>query len=278
MIELDAFYLPPLPIVLKNCITYILQNEKDEEYLFKNIATEVSFIDDIFSIANKQYYCQNNPPTHNLKEAVKRIGEVGILYILSKEYYENSFINVNIDFFQMKKLYLHSVYVSSLAVHIANQLHIENTKDLLIAGLFHDIGLIARSYCEKDVMRNMVKRCKQNHIDFYIAEKSENNIIHDLIGKEVGIKLGFSDRVCNLINNHHTLEVYRENNIDSMLNKEIDLLILADSLAHRMKFGFDDYTRNTHTSDYFLNRLNLSSGIVAKSAYETFKFANVFNI
>lgn len=270
MLNLDYFYVPPLPETLISCISYMYKDNFNYDFLVKKITTDVGLTEAIFTVANSQYYSQGGVSTSNLKQAIIRIGSNNLLQVLSSEYYKSTFKNVNVDFFNLKDFNRHASYVSHLAVTLAEYLQVQDTNDLMIAGLFHDVGLIARSYCQHDIMQKIVKKCKENGSDFYTAEKAEVVPTHDSLGKLVAKKWSLSDRVSYLIEHHHTPVNLNSTTADFELTRELDILTFADTLAHRMKFGYDNYARDTKVSRQFLDRLGLSFETVAKKTQESF--------
>jgi HD-like signal output (HDOD) protein len=277
MLNIDAFSLPPLPEVLLNCLTYMYNKDFNYEALVKKITNDIGLTEKILTISNSQYFSQGGAATNNLKQALVRIGSKSLINILTDEYYKSSFGNVEIDFFTLKDLTVHSSYVSHIAVQIGAYLKINETNDLMLAGLFHDVGLLARFFCDKETMKKIVNKCKDNKIDFYTAEKSENIPTHDKIGKEVAIKWNLSQRVAFLIGQHHTPEVERGNATDFELYRELDILMFSDTLAHRMKQGYMHYLRETKISQYYLDRLGLTSEVVAKIASDTMKSVSSYD-
>lgn len=269
MMNLDYFYVPPLPETLVSCINYIYDSNFNLEVLIKKITTDVGLTEKIFTLANSQYYSQGGVATYNLSQAITRIGVNNLLKVLSSEYYKSTFQNVDIDFFTLRDFNRHSSYVSHLAVTIGEHLHVEDTNDLMIAGLFHDIGLIARSHCQNKIMQNVIKRCKDNKIDFFNAEKKEIVPTHNALGKQVAAKWKLSERVGFLIEHHHPTDMKPEETPSYALSRELDILTFADTLAHRMKYGYTDYDRETKVSRQLLDRLGLSVETVAQKTNET---------
>ncbi len=269
--NLDYFYVPPLPETLINCITYMYKDDFNYDVLVRKVSLDIGLTEAIFTVANSQYYSKGAVATSNLKQAIVRIGGDNLLKILSREYYRTTFKNVDIDFFTLRDFNRHSSYVAHLAVSIAEHLHIEDTNDLLIAGLFHDIGLLARSYCQNKIMQNIVGKCKERKTDFYSVEKSESTPSHDKLGRQVAEKWNLNERVGFLIEHHHTSQKQTNVSDDPKLNKELDILTFADIIAHRMKFGYTDYHRDTKVNQSFLDRLGLNIDIVSKKTNEAFR-------
>ena len=271
MLNLSYFYVPPLPENLINCIAYLSNDNFNYEVLIKKVTNDIGLTEKIFKVANSQYYSQGGVATNNLNQAILRIGVNNLLKLLSFEYYKSTFKNVDIDFFTLRDFNRHSSYVSHLAVTLGEYLHIEDTNDLMIAGLFHDVGLIARSHCQNQTMSKLVHKCKSTKTDFYTVEKEESVQSHDELGKLVASKWQLNERVSYLIEHHHTSEAQSIVIGDSSLSKELDILAFADTLAHRMKFGYTDYIRETKVTKQFLDRLGLNPEIISKKATETSK-------
>ncbi len=271
MMNLDYFYIPPLPESLMHCISYMYKDNFDIEGLIKIITKDVGITEKILSVANSQYYSKGAIPTNNLKQAVIRIGNVNILELLSAEFYKNSFKSVEFDFFTLRDFNRHSTYVSKLAVAFGELLHVENTNDLMIAGLFHDVGLMARSYCQNKAMKGIIEKCNKDKIDFYSAEKQGELATHEDLGKKVAVKWNLSERISSLIEHHHTLQAHRSHTLDISIHKELDIISLADTIAHGVECGFKNYHRDTAVSRPFLERLGLSVEAVSRKTKETFQ-------
>lgn len=273
MVTLSEFTIPPLPENLISCISYMYKESFNYDVLVKKISSDTGLSEKIFTTANSQFYAQGGPATDNLKQAIIRIGSTNLLKLLTNQYYEKTFTHVDIGFFTLKDFNRHSSYVSQLAVTLAQHLNIQQTNDLMIAGLFHDVGLIARSQCQHTIMKNIVNRCKQDHMDFFSAERAEMAVPHDSLGKQIVQKWNLNERVCYLISNHHhhNFEDNKLKNIDASLILELDILTFADTLAHRMKFTYDHYARDTKVSQQFLDRIGLSIDVIAKKTNEAFK-------
>jgi HD-like signal output (HDOD) protein len=137
----------------------------------------------------------------------------------------------------------------------------------MIAGLLHDVGLIARSYFEPNLMSILVTKYR-NQMEFYQAEISESFQTHDLIGNEIAKKWNLNERICYLIEHHHQPDKVTDRDIDLDLRKSLDILHLADTLSHRLNFSFAGYVRNTHVSQIILDRLNLKKEDVINAANE----------
>jgi HD-like signal output (HDOD) protein len=269
MLNLNYFYVPPLPETLIHCLSYLSNDDFDYDLLVRKVATDIGLTEKIFQVANSPFYSQGAVATNNLSQAILRIGVNNLLKILSFEYYKNTFKNVDIDFFTLRDFNRHSCYVSQLSVALGEYLNVEDTNDLMIAGLFHDIGLIARSHCQNMTMKTLVQKCHDNGKDFFSMEKDQATQTHDELGKLVAAKWQLNSRITYLIAHHHTSEAQPMVAGDSSLNKELDILTLSDTIAHRMKYGYREYVRDTKVTRQFLDRLGLDSDIIAKKTVET---------
>ena len=277
MVNIEKFELPPLPETLLNCMTYMYKNDFNYETLIKKITTDVGLTGKIFHLANSQLYSQGGKATDNLLQAMARIGANNLLKILTDEYYKAGFGSIKIDFFTLKDFSLHSSFVSHIAVLIAEQLKIENSNDLMIAALFHDIGHLARYVCDQKTMVDLISKCKENKCDFYTQEKNDNITPHNIIGREVAKKWNLSPRVTYLIEHHHTPEAERPDSGDIHLSRDLEILMFSDILAHRMKIGYNNYVRDTRITKYFLDRIGITSEVAAKIAKDTVKATLAFN-
>jgi putative nucleotidyltransferase with HDIG domain len=271
MSEFDSFVIPPLSEKLINCISYVYKDNFNYDVLVNKIGTDTGLTGKILTLANSPLYCPSGKPTYNLKQAAISIGISNLIKILTEEYFNKSFKIIDIDFFNLKSFNLHSCYVSQLAVTLAEHLKIEQTNDLMLAGLFHDVALVARASCQKELMTTIIEKCKEKKISFYESEKLCNATPHTFLGKQIATKWKFNSRVLYLIENHHSTDNTRVYTSDASLRRELDILILADTLAHRVNYGFKSYTRNTAVNKIILDTLGLSVDVVKNKIEQTTK-------
>lgn len=263
--------IPPLPEALVNCLTYMYKDNFNYGAMVKKISLDIGISQQILNAANSQYFSQGAPPISNLKHAVVRLGGKNILKILTESYYKNLFKNTEIDFFTLKRFNRHSNFVSHLALSLAEHLNIENTSDLLIGSLFHDVGHIARCHCQTEIMKKVIQKCKEKNTDFYTSEILEQVPTHNTFGSQIAQEWQLNSRVCYLISHHHSHpdENFLDNT-DSDLQRELAILTFSDVIAHRMSYGYNNYERETKVNQQFLDRIGITSELATKKAKEAF--------
>lgn len=266
-----AVAIPPLPENLISCINYVYEGQFDYDVFVGKITGDVGIVDRVFILANSLYYAQGRPPTSDLRAALVRIGSDNLLKILTADYYSKNYRHVDVDFFTIRDFNKHANFVTKLSVSIAKHLNLKHTGDLFLGSLFHDVGLVAKAYLQPNLMKQTVESCKKEGKDFFSQEKSRAFDSHDSLGKSVASQWNFNKKVTFLIGNHHTFDRARHGDIDLDSARELDILGIADVLAHKLRFSFHDYQRNTAVNQIVLDRLGLSQKILAQLSYDTIK-------
>lgn len=251
-----TFVLPSLSENIVSCLSSIYKNEISYEYITDKIAKDLSMYKKVLDIANTQHYSKGQI-TDDLKQAIIRLGIVNLTVLLTSEYYSKFPKFEDIGFFSLKKFNLHSVCVSKFSFEIAKSLNLPTANDLMLAGAFHDVGLLARAVMQRDIMQDVVNCCNSSKINFYNAETKLQIMTHDILGADLIQSWGFNQNVLNLIRHHHTKEKMRPYRVD-YLNKELNILELSDILAHRFSCGYENYHTELKIHPMMIERLGLS--------------------
>lgn len=254
------FILPALSESIVNCLSAIYKNEVSYDYLTDKISKDLSMFKKVLDLANSQQFSKGQV-TDDLRQAIIRLGIVNLTLLLTSEYYSKIPKFADIGFFTLKKFNLHSVCVSKFSFEISKLLNLNTANDLMLAGAFHDVGLLARAVLQRELMQDIVHCCLEDKINFYGAEMKLQAMTHDVYAIEVLQNWGFNQNVLNLIRYHHTPEKMRPYRVD-YLNKELNILELADKLAHRFSCGFDQYTTELKIPPILIERLGVSKDTV----------------
>ncbi|WP_161597569.1 HDOD domain-containing protein [Fluviispira multicolorata] len=264
----DKLIIPPLTENIVSCLSSIYKNEYIIDNMVEKIGKDIGLFNKILILANSQHYSQGKQ-TNDLKQAIVRIGIINLTLVLTSEYY-NKYNNIEeIYFFNLKQFNLHSSCVSRFAFELCKILNISTMNDITLAAAFHDIGILARAIMHKDIMKNIIEKCKTDKVHFHKAEMDLNITSHEIIGADILSEWGMNQNIILLVKNHHTKENVRSSET-YYLNKELCILELADILAHRISFSFKGYTRDVRVNMMLIDRL----GISKEKVIELIKFVS----
>ncbi len=256
--------IPSLAEVINYCLKYIKNETFNINFLPEKLKLDVGISAKILLLA----YSRSPKDFDHINDFQKAVGIIGIneiIRLLENEYEAHKLTKVENEFFNLREFNRHSYFVSRMAVELGKLVHIKNTNDLMLAGLFHDIGLIIRTTSQSKIMLDIIDKCKFENIDFYAAEKSIDTTTHDALGKKITKKWGLSDKALFLIEHHHTPEAERMPEL-VQFNLELDLLMLSDTIAHSMTCGFRNYNRENKVSKLLLQKLNLNPEEIAEKS------------
>lgn len=167
----------------------------------------------------------------SISKAVVYVGMKNLRNLVAVEGLRNMFNDEGADGFSRQRLWLHSATVAILSDMIGKRIFGDAREDLFLAGILHDIGLIAIDQVAGEELR---AACR-----LYQAEKkSLIDCERELVGAdhaEVGFKLAKEWKmpadVITAIRYHHNAEKAQEP------SSVAGIVQLAEYIATKMKFG-----------------------------------------
>jgi HD-like signal output (HDOD) protein len=133
--------------------------------------------------------------------------------------------------FSRSNLWLHSATIATLADMIGKRIFADPREDLFLAGIIHDIGLIAEDQVAGDLLR---KACDLYKPGINTIIQCENEIIgtdHCKVGALLAREWNMPDGVLAAVRGHHNLEK------PTPLGSVNSILHLAEYIAGKMKFS-----------------------------------------
>jgi len=125
----------------------------------------------------------------------------------------------------------HCVAVAVIGERIGADLGLADREQLFTIGLLHDIGkLVVSDYLSRQT-NAVVARLQQTQCAFIEAERELLGVDHAQVGAAISEKWQLPDTLCRAVRWHHEPENVHE--------ACIDVLHVADALAHAMGYGTD---------------------------------------
>ncbi len=156
--------------------------------------------------------------------------------------------------FHAKELWRHSVAVGVAAQGIARISTGEFAPDeIFLAGLIHDLGLLAARQVFPDKLADVCRRCNEGERNFLQLELDVIGATHQDLGKALMTKWRFPDQLRAAAGSHHNPET-----LPSELQPVAMVLHCADVLCCREKLGLDLTAGNEECSQGLLDALGIT--------------------
>jgi putative nucleotidyltransferase with HDIG domain len=180
------FILPSLPDVAIRIRETIANEDSGADDIARVIQTDPAIATKIMKVANSALY-QRGKRVHDCRTAVARIGTKVIQQLVvafaAKELFQSSNTMLNK---RMKQVWEHSVEIAALSFILAKVTPGFNAEQALLAGLIHDIGVVA-------IVNKAIE-----HPSITDSEVHLNNVIHKMhaqVGASILRRWDFSDDI-----------------------------------------------------------------------------------
>lgn len=135
------------------------------------------------------------------------------------------------EVFSREKLWLHSATVAILCDMIAKRIFGLDGEDAFLAGIIHDIGLIAEDQVAGDLLRKACKDYKNGGKSLKECEKDAIGTSHCEVGGAMARDWKLPDEVLKAIRFHH--DTQKEHPVSSIAS----ILQLAEYMANKLKYS-----------------------------------------
>ncbi|MDQ6974110.1 MAG: HDOD domain-containing protein [Mariprofundaceae bacterium] len=180
------------------------QTHASARALARIIETDIMISASVLKVANSSAYNPMNKPLASLSKAIARLGLATSAQIsMSMSLFQD--IRLPIALQHLRHFWTHSFLVSQLCLRMAEQLHPNvnyDTDDLLMAGLFHDIGCILIAlhidpiYFERDFLEcHGAELCE--------LEQQVYGLNHAEVGEIMLKQWGMPTSLIEIVANHH---------------------------------------------------------------------------
>ena len=255
--------LPTLPTIV-NELTTILENPNSSTMIVEDIVTaDQCMASKILRVANTSLFRAGGDRVSDVNQAIGNVGFDKVKDVVLNNSVFKLFKNDKKDKFNLEGLWQHSLGVASIAREIANFLGKSWHETAYTCGLVHDIGKVARyKLDELDNTEYFLKDSRlavKKSISFSNAELVNQSARHDYLGYLLCKNWGLSAWVESVVMWHHEPDVQRRRGVPSAeANALVDVVILANWLAHHFNFGFSGHESADFPGDSLLERLQIS--------------------
>ncbi len=227
--------LPTLPVVVTR-LTALLNDKKAGAARFESVVKpDPALTTNLLRLANSPYFGLRREVT-SVRQAIALLG-VNRVFELAASASFNHVLPKNIPGYEIesKSFWLHCISVASMSEKLAQVAGVRPPEMTFTAGLLHDIGKLAFGSLFAQEFEDILDLMWSGDVSFVDSERETIGIDHAEIGGVLADEWSLPKEVEWAARWHHDPNGAPKE-VDSML---IDLVHLADCLAHTMGFGAD---------------------------------------
>ncbi|OUU42831.1 MAG: hypothetical protein CBC16_03410 [Verrucomicrobia bacterium TMED56] len=255
--------LPTLPTIV-NELTNILEDQNAATTMVEDIVTaDQAMSAKILRVANTTFFRGAGDRVKDVNQAIGNVGFDKVKDVVLNNSVFKLFKDKDEEQFSLTGLWKHSLGVGSISREIAKFLGKPWHETAYTCGLVHDIGKVARyKLDELDNTEFFLKDSKlavKKSISFFNAELVNQSARHDYLGYLLCKNWGLSSWVESVVMWHHEHNLEKRQGVPSAeCHSLVDIVIVANWLAHHNKFGFSGHETVDVPSEALLSRLNIN--------------------
>jgi len=200
----------------------------------KLICQDVNLTARLLKLANSSLYGFSGR-IDSIPRAISIIGTTELLILIMATSTMMTFNKIPGSFFNMAGFWRHSVYCGVFARHLAKTCNVLHPERLFIAGLMHDLGLLAICNNYPDTANQIFSELRKSETPtnktIYEIEHQLFGFDHAEVGKELAIKWHLPTYLQDSIYYHHHLEEAEKPVLDAAI------IHIASEVTHSIESG-----------------------------------------
>lgn len=249
--------LPTLPSVvyeLSQIINDPMSSTGDVEKVMSN---DLSLTAKVLKLVNSAYYAIPGGVS-SLSRAIAYLGFDTVNQLVLSTSIIKALETSGPQRFDMNQFWRHSIGVGMASEVIAKFLRHPTPADMFSAGLVHDMGKVALYALEPEAMISIVDKAEKEQLTYSDAETQMGIPTHVHIGQALAKKWALPTGMQAIIRHHHTKDHAKRGPLTSDLQRNIDIVYLANILTHALKFGHSGYSKIPGAPRDVIERLGIS--------------------
>lgn len=248
--------LPTLPAIVYELSQVINDPMSSTSDVEKIMANDQSLTTKVLKLVNSAYYAIPGGVT-SLSRAVAYIGFDTINQLVLSTSILKALSSKGPQRFDMNEFWKHAIGVAIASETIAKYVHHPLPADLFTCGLVHDMGKVALYTLEPELMLAIVQEAEAKSCTYLEAEDALGIPRHTFIGQMLAQKWKLPPAIGACIAHHHTEDVRRRGGLQGDLNRNVDIVMIANLLTHALKFGKSGHSRILGAPNEIFERLSL---------------------
>jgi HD-like signal output (HDOD) protein len=195
----------------------------------------------------------------NLARAVGFLGFDTVHQLVLSASIFSALEHVQCDSFNIADFWKHSVGTGMASETIARMVKHKSPADLFTAGLIHDIGKVAYIAVAPKTFNQIVQECTERRISFSDAEAMLKVPTHTDVGPALAKRWLLPENLQYTVLFHHQKDPALRPNLKPNVQKEIDIVMLANLFVHGLNFGNSGHSQISSAPKHAFERLGLNS-------------------
>lgn len=212
----DINRLVSLPEVCSRLHELLEDPRKNVSDIARLITQDADLTARLLRIANSSMYGYSGR-IQSLERAISVIGTSELMVLVLATSSVMTFPKIPGEFFNMASFWRHSVYCGVVAKLLAQRCHVLHPERLFIAGLLHDIGLLALCVSRADLARNVMDTVHESGQATHVIEQIQLGFDHTDVGSELLKKWGLPKGLQAAVNGHHQPGQVKEHALDAAI-------------------------------------------------------------
>lgn len=255
--------LPTLPAIvyeLSKVINDPMSSTNDVERIMSN---DQSLTTKVLRLVNSAYYAIPGGVT-TLSRAIAHIGFDAVNQLVLSASILKALETKGPQIYDMNEFWKHSIGVAISAETIAKHIQHPTSADLFTCGLVHDMGKVALYTILPEDMLAIVEHAQKKSVSYSEAEAELGITPHTKIGQMLAQKWRLPIGLSATIAFHHHKDPQHRAGTTADLQRDIDIVYLANLLTHALKFGKSGHAKVLGAPRDVMQRLSLNPEIHLK--------------
>lgn len=265
--------LPTLPTIvyeLSRTINDPMSSTSDVEKLMAN---DQSLTTKVLRLVNSAYYAIPGGVT-SLSRAIAYIGFDTVNQLVLSASIIKALDTKNSDkSFNLPEFWKHAIGVAVASETIAKTVRHPLPSDLFTCGLVHDMGKIALYTIDPQSVVSIIKLAEENKVTYLDAELELAIPSHTQVGQLLAQKWQLPAAVQNVIKYHHAKDTKLRGGLTADMNRNVDIVLLANLLVHALKFGNSGHSKIAGAPKDVMERLMIDPDSGLKTLLQNLKTA-----
>jgi len=264
--------LPALPTIVYELGKVVNNPMSSTHDVEKLMSSDQSLTTKVLRMVNSAYYAIPGGVS-NLSRAIAYIGFDTINQLVLSASVLKALGTKGNKSFDTVEFWTHAIGVAVASETTAKFVRHPVPSDLFTCGLLHDIGKVAQLTLEPGLVLHIVKHCEAKKCSYIEAETELNTIRHTTLGNLLAAKWNLPSIVQNVVKYHHTKEPAHRLGLTDEINRNIDIVLLANILIHALKFGNSGHNKIVGAPKDVLERLTIDPDQGLKTLLQNIKSA-----